>query len=674
MNEFISVLENYKKIEGDKKFKRGKLTTLQVNIGDLCNQSCSHCHVDASPNGKNSMSIKVVEDIVRFCKKNPGLILDITGGAPELNPNFKYLIKSSCSYVSEILVRSNLTVLSEPGLECLPKFYKDNNVHLICSLPCYTKDTVDKQRGKGVFDKSVTSLKNLNEIGFGENLSLDLVYNPGGPFLPSSQECLEKDYKQKLSDNYDIKFNRLITITNVPIKRFKAYLDSNGGYEQYLHLLKENFNPSTVENLMCRTFLSVGYDGKLYDCDFNQALSWALKDRSGEYLEIGNLKMEDLENMEILVGEHCFSCTAGAGSSCQGVISEDSDSTTNQREQVKEYYGAELQGTNDLKTSACCISDSMPKQHKEILKSIDSEIIEKIYGCGSPIPSEIQGSTILDLGCGTGRDVYIASKLVGEKGKVIGLDMTDSQLEVAKKHISSQADKFGYSKPNVIFKKGYIEDLKAIDIPDNTVDVVISNCVINLSIDKRKVFSEIYRVLKEGGELYFADIFADRRVPVPLKKDPVLYGECLAGALYIEDFRRILRDSGFLDYRIVLRRKVGIENDEIKKKVGPITFYSMTVRTFKLSSLEDACEDYGQTVSYKGTIANMPDCFVLDKDHIFTTGSSVAVCGNTASMVSLTRYRNHFSLSGDRKMHYGLFKNCLGQIKEEDAIKTGSCC
>lgn len=343
------------------------------------------------------------------------------------------------------------------------------------------------------------------------------------------------------------------------------------------------------------------------------------------------------------------------------------------REMVKEYYGKTLQTSKDLKTSACCAGESLPSFTKEILKQLDSEILEKFYGCGSPIPFDISGCVVLDLGCGTGRDAYVASKLVGEEGYVIGVDMTDEQLDVARRHLNPQMKRFGFSQPNIEFKKCYIEDLSTIGIEDNSVDVVISNCVINLSADKGSVFKEIFRVLKPGGELYFSDVFSDRRVPVYLQKDPVLVGECLGGVLYIEDFKRMLKSVGCLDYRIDASRKLEITDPAIKKKTGSINFYSMNIRTFKLDTLEDNCEDYEQTAKYLGTIEGSEERFVLDKNHVFNAKEVVKVCGNTAAMLKDTRYRKHFKFTGDRSEHYGLFP-CAPGINDMYISDQGSCC
>ncbi len=346
---------------------------------------------------------------------------------------------------------------------------------------------------------------------------------------------------------------------------------------------------------------------------------------------------------------------------------------TNERESVKNYYGKELQSSNDLKTNACCVEGGMPLSHRRIMGLIDDEILDKFYGCGSPIPTNIEGCSILDLGCGTGRDVYLLSKLVGENGFVTGVDMTDEQLDVAQRHVETQTKKFGYSKPNVKFIKGYIENLEEIE--DNSCDVVTSNCVINLSTDKKAVLSEIFRVLKPGGELYFSDVFSGRRVPDDIKNDPVLYGECLGGVLYIEDFRRILKEVGCLDYRVISNRRIKLTNPEIINKAGMVDFYSITIRAFKMDDLEDICEDYGQVATYKGTIPESPHSFELDDHHEFITGKPMLVCGNTASMVSKTRFGKHFKVIGNRNTHYGTFDCSVGACSDSSSTNiTGSCC
>ena len=334
------------------------------------------------------------------------------------------------------------------------------------------------------------------------------------------------------------------------------------------------------------------------------------------------------------------------------------------RKDVRAYYGTELRTNDDLRTNACCCGSPDPIV-RDILPLIDDEILNRFYGCGSPIPPLLEGLTVLDLGCGTGRDVYIASRLVGETGHVIGVDMTPEQLEVARRHVESQTRNFGYSEPNVEFKQGYIEDLGSLGIDDETVDVVISNCVINLSPEKDKVFSEIFRVLRKGGELYFSDIFADRRVPDEVYADPIIHGECLGGAMYLEDYRRLMRAVGFEDFRYMSKKPVTIDDPVIRELVGDTKFYSCTVRAFKLDDLEDICENYGQSVTYNGNIPDHPDHFDLDDGHRFITGVAKDVCGNTFSMVAGTRFAPYFTLTGDRSTHLGKFEGCDDKTSDE---------
>ena len=342
-------------------------------------------------------------------------------------------------------------------------------------------------------------------------------------------------------------------------------------------------------------------------------------------------------------------------------------------EQVKEYYSEQLQSNADLKTSTCCANEKPPAEIREILPLIADEIQEKFYGCGSPLPPLLEGMTLLDLGCGTGRDVYIASKLIGESGCAIGVDMTAEQIETAVKYQEEQRKRFGFKTSNVKFMQGYIEDLKSLGIEDNSIDVVISNCVINLSPAKEQVFKEIYRVLKPGGELFFADIFADRRIPESLATDPVLRGECLGGALYVEDFRRIMMRTGWTDFRYANIREVALANEEVENKAGSVNFSSRTVRAFKLDDLEDICEDYGQVAWYDGSIPGHPHFFDLDDHHRFFTNKPMLVCGNSASMISNTRYGKAFKVMGNRTVHFGKFDGCA---PESDGAITeyGACC
>lgn len=274
------------------------------------------------------------------------------------------------------------------------------------------------------------------------------------------------------------------------------------------------------------------------------------------------------------------------------------------KESVKEYYGKTLQGSADLKTDACATSTEIPDYVKQAIGQIHDEVVTRYYGCGLLAPDLLEGKRILDLGSGSGRDAYVLSKLVGEHGYVVGVDMTVEQLDVANRHIDYHTEKFGYAKPNVEFIKGYIEKLDELGLEDNSFDIIVSNCVINLSPDKEAVLSEAYRLLKPGGELYFSDVYSDRRVPQELVDDPVLYGECLSGALYWNDFHNLAKKVGFADPRLVEDRPLGIDNAAIEKKIGHISFFSATYRLFKLDQLEPACEDYGQAVIYKGTIAH----------------------------------------------------------------------
>ena len=340
-------------------------------------------------------------------------------------------------------------------------------------------------------------------------------------------------------------------------------------------------------------------------------------------------------------------------------------------DQIRQYYGETLVTNKDLKTGACCLADALPEHIRAILPLIDSEIIEKFYGCGSPIPLSLGGQTVLDLGCGTGRDAYLVSKMVGPDGRVIGVDMTEPQLAVARRHADAQMERFGFGQSNVAFHQGYIEDLAAVGIEDKSVDVVISNCVLNLSPDKHRVFSEIFRVLKPGGELYFSDVFAERRIPHDLQIDPILRGECLGGAMYIEDFRRLLVKLGCPDYRVVSRSRIDLHDAEVKAKAGMIDFWSVTIRAFKLGSLEDLCEDYGQVAIYRGSVPESPHAFELDDHHTFVSGKPMLVCGNTAAMLEETRYAKHFTILGDRTTHYGPF-DC--STSPANADSDASCC
>jgi radical SAM/Cys-rich protein len=299
---------------------RRRVETLQVNVGKRCNQACHHCHVDAGPKRTERMTRATAERVVALLESSPGVAtVDVTGGAPELNANFRFLVEGARRLGRRTIDRCNLTVLWEEGMDWLPAFFVEHAVELTCSLPCYTVKNVDQQRGKGVFDKSLEALRLLNGLGYGTSgseLTLNLVYNPVGAFLPPGQAGLEADYKRELG-MLGIEFNRLFTIANMPIKRFAADLERSGKEGEYMALLVNHFNPATVDGLMCRSLVSVGWDGRLYDCDFNQMLEIELPrplPRTIYDLE----SFEELEGAAIATAPHCFGCTAGAGSSCGG--------------------------------------------------------------------------------------------------------------------------------------------------------------------------------------------------------------------------------------------------------------------------------------------------------------------------------------------------------------------
>lgn len=347
-----------------------------------------------------------------------------------------------------------------------------------------------------------------------------------------------------------------------------------------------------------------------------------------------------------------------------------SDKTT----EVKDYYGKVIKQTSDLKTDACCTFEKPPQYIVDALQNLHPEIIKTYYGCGIIIPDCLKDLTILDLGCGTGHDVYLLSQFVGEQGTVIGVDMTDEQLKIAIDHEDYHKQKFGYTDSNTQFIKGYIEDLTAIG--NNSIDLVISNCVVNLSKEKEKVLREIHRVLKEGGEFYFSDIYSSRRVSQKLQDDPVLWGECLSGAMYWNDFIHMTKWVGFSDPRLVKDKKVEPKNKELEKKLVNIEFYSATYRLFKLSNLDLDCENYGQKVTYLGTIPNNDKEWKLDNHHIFKTNIKYDVCGNTFQMLSKTRFKKHFSFK-DNDVHTGIFPDCGKCIPFESAGKKScgtSCC
>lgn len=296
------------------------LQTVQVNVGDLCNLRCSHCHVGASPSGTRSMGEDVMETLVRVFAHRPGLTLDVTGGCPELAPLFRPLIERTEGLAARRIVRSNLTVITEPGMEWLPAFYRRHRLVVVASLPCYLKENVDRQRGDGVYDRSIEALRRLNDIGYGDILELNLVYNPGGDFVPGSQGKLAAAYRKELGERWGIRFNDLYTITNAPIGRFREHLEKNGAYARYMSLLARNFNAAAAGSIMCRSLVSIGWDGRLYNCDFNQAVGLPIMSSEGRILTIHDLEEATANGKEIRLGEHCYSCTAGEGSSCTGAL------------------------------------------------------------------------------------------------------------------------------------------------------------------------------------------------------------------------------------------------------------------------------------------------------------------------------------------------------------------
>lgn len=297
------------------------LQTLQVNLGNLCNLSCAHCHVNASPAGDRIMGPEVMEKIVGLLTRRPGITLDITGGCPEMNPLFRSLVERTRDCSPRRIVRSNLTIMTEPGMGWLPEFCRGQGLVVIASLPCYLEENVERQRGPGVFARSVEALRILNGLGYGDTLELNLVYNPGGPFIPGSQRELEEAYKAELLGRYGIRFNNLYTITNAPIGRFREYLEAKGAYERYLAMLATSFNAEAARNIMCRTLVSVDWKGFLYNCDFNQAVGLPITGSNGEILKIDDLEEAATTGAELFLAQHCYCCTAGEGSSCTGALS-----------------------------------------------------------------------------------------------------------------------------------------------------------------------------------------------------------------------------------------------------------------------------------------------------------------------------------------------------------------
>ena len=313
MNRFQKLLQRH-----GLELRRAGLQTLQINVGRKCNQACRHCHVDAAPWRTEMMDEQTARRIGAWIQAYRPAVVDLTGGAPEISENFRYFVETARGAGCQVIDRNNLTIIETPGYEDLPDFLSAHEVEIIASLPCYSADNVNRQRGHGVFDKSIAALRKLNAVGYGTRLPLHLVYNPVGPKLSPPQAELETDYKDILKREFGIVFNRLYTITNQPIARFADDLRQQGQWESYLELLAASFNPQTVGGLMCRTTLSVGYRGEVYDCDFNQMLRMQL--RNGRPLCLWDLRPEDLRDGEVQTGFHCLACAAGSGSSCTGAL------------------------------------------------------------------------------------------------------------------------------------------------------------------------------------------------------------------------------------------------------------------------------------------------------------------------------------------------------------------
>ncbi|MCI5045000.1 MAG: methyltransferase domain-containing protein [Aquisalinus sp.] len=345
---------------------------------------------------------------------------------------------------------------------------------------------------------------------------------------------------------------------------------------------------------------------------------------------------------------------------------------------VREYYGKVLSTSEDLKTDACCTVEDIPAFHKNLLSNISDEVMAKYYGCGLIAPLSLKGARVLDLGSGSGRDVYALAQLVGPEGHVVGVDMTDEQLEVAINNQDWHAEKFGYN--NTTFLKGYIEKLDELDLEPGSFDVVVSNCVINLSTDKPAVLEGVRRLLKPGGEFFFSDVYADRRLTDEIKNDPVLYGECLGGALYWNDFVNLSKQAGFADPRLVTDRPLAIEHPKLIEKLGQAKFFSATYRLFNIEELEPACEDYGQAVIYNGKLEHSESLFELDAHHLIEPGKIFPVCGNTYRMLKDSRFAQYFDFLGTWDTHYGIFQGCgidmpfATSSGGADAAEPASCC
>ena len=338
------------------------------------------------------------------------------------------------------------------------------------------------------------------------------------------------------------------------------------------------------------------------------------------------------------------------------------------RKDVQDYYGKTLSQSSDLQTDACCTMEAPPTYIADIMKKLHPETAARYYGCGLVVPELLEGLSILDLGCGAGRDVYLLSALVGAQGRVVGVDMTPEQLTIARKHIDYHTEQYGFDNPNVEFHQGYIEQLDQLGFDDNSFDLVISNCVINLSTDKAAVLRAVKRLLKPGGEMYFSDVYADRRMTQALIDNPVLYGECLSGALYWRDFIALAHQCGFADPRLVENRRLAIDNPEISSLLGDAVFQSATFRLFNIDRLEKSAEDYGQYATYNGGIPQQETTLTFDGDNTFVAGCKQAVSRNTWQTLQASRLSRWFSLhSASESAKYDTEESIKNTSEKNDA-------
>ncbi len=659
---------------------KNKFDLIQINIGDLCNLSCKHCHVGASPKGVKNMNkdtaLKIIDKILSLKIQT----IEFTGGTPEMNDNFLLFLEKLFEGGKNLVVRTSLTVLEDEKYSHFIELYKKYKVKVIASLPSVFEETTSKQRGKGVYDSTIELLRRFNTLGYGKgDLNLDLVYNPVGTFLPAAQSKLELEYKTILKEKFDVSFNSLATIVNMPIKRFKFDLNKHKVLDEYMNTLRSKYNENTLDNIMCRNILSIDYEGYVYDCDFNLSLEMRIKDYENTYfwdIDFSNF------TPEISFDSHCYACTVNSGSSCSGEVLKEKAVNTKEdemdyQENAKEYYGEVLSSSSDLKTSACCTIDMIPTRIKDALPYIMDEIKDKYYGCGSPMPEVLHGAKILDLGCGSGRDVYILSKLTGQEGFVYGIDMTKNQIDVAKKYQDEQTRRFEYKKNNTSFIHDYIENIDK-HFKSNSLDIVTSNCVINLLKDKKAILKKVHTLLKEGGEFYFSDVYSNRRLGEELKTNKLLHGECLGGALYVNDFITYAIQAGFVEPRLVSSKEIEILDPNIKELLGNVKFYSLTYRLWKIENLDSVCEDYGQSIIYKGGIEYCKAEFLLDANHLFEINRPEHVCKNTADMLMKTRYKKYFELQGNSNTHFGEFKACatLASMAKNEEKENGvvACC